>query len=271
MPSATLVIGRNSFFANCFVAACAGFAVRHVSLADMDRPDVLDGVGAVVNFSFNPRLYTDAYSPALDIDRQIAERIERRSLRYVLLSSRTVYGPAAKWNASEESDTAGDGIYGANRVSVERSVVERLGWQRVTVVRLANTIGYELQDGRRQSFMSRLLTSLRAHAEIRFDMDPSTRRDFVTDEFLCRALWGLVKANVTGIFNVGCGFPVRTGDVAAWIIEGFGKGQLVVESRKVRDEFYLDTTKLRQTIGLTTSPEELRDRCLAIGRRLAGA
>jgi nucleoside-diphosphate-sugar epimerase len=271
MASAILIVGRNSFFAKRFVASCGDLDVRHVSVADLGRPEVFDGVGTVVNFAFDPRLYREPYAPAFDVDRGIAEQIAARSLRYVLMSSRTVYGPAAKWNASEDAETVGDGLYGANRVSVERSVTERLNRSRLTILRISNTVALELQPGRRTTFMSQLLGTLRDQSEIRFDMNPASRRDFITDDFLCRALRLLIERGATGIFNVGCGFPVPTGDIAAWIIEGFGKGRLVAESAAVRDEFYLDTAKLRQVTGLTLSSEALHERCLEIGRRLAGA
>lgn len=270
MPAATLVIGRNSFFAKCFMAACADLDLRHVSSAELDRPGLFDGVGTVVNFAFDPRLYRTPYAPELDVDRRIALKVAGRPIRYVLLSSRTVYGPAAKWNAAEDADTVGDGIYGVNRVSIERSVAELLGGERLAVLRISNTVAYELQPGRRTTFMSQLLGTLRDRSEIRFDMSPMTRRDFITDEFLCRVLRRMVEAGATGVFNVGCGFPVATGDIAAWIIEGFGKGRLVVDPDEVRDEFYLNTEKLRRLTGLVASIDALRDRCLEIGRRLRG-
>ena len=75
MASAILVVGRNSFFAKRFVAACADLDVRHVSVADLDRPEVFDGVGTVVNFAFDPRLYREPYAPEFDVDRRIADQI----------------------------------------------------------------------------------------------------------------------------------------------------------------------------------------------------
>jgi len=269
MSTATLVIGQNSFFAKSFVAACADLDIRHVPIAELDRPGLFDGVGTIVNFAFDARLYRVPYAPELDVDRRIAERAAGRPLRYVLLSSRTVYGPRAKWNASEDAETTGDGIYGANRVSIERSVADLLGHERLAILRISNTVAYERQPERRTTFMSQLLSTLRERSEIHFDMSPASRRDFITDEFFCGALRLLIEQKATGVFNVGCGFPVPTGDIAEWIIEGFGKGRLVVEAPAVRDEFYLDTTKLRQATGLTLSPGALRDRCLEIGRRLA--
>jgi dTDP-4-dehydrorhamnose reductase/UDP-glucose 4-epimerase len=270
MPATTLVIGRNSFFAQRFVLLAGSSAVRHVGIADLDRPGLYDGVDTVINFAFDPRLYREPYAPAFDVDRRIAEAIAGRPIRYLLTSSRTVYGPSAKWNAAEDAETVGDGIYGSNRFAIERSVAETLGPKRLAILRISNAVAYELQPGRRTTFRSQLLRSLRDHGEVRFDTNPVSRRDFITDAFLCQAIHRLIETGATGIFNIGCGFPVRIGDIAAWIIEGFGRGRLVVESEEVRDEFYLNTEKLRQVTGLAISPEALRDRCLEIGRSLAG-
>jgi nucleoside-diphosphate-sugar epimerase len=271
MASAILIVGRNSFFARSFASACADLAIRHVSIGDLDNPEVYEGVGTVVNFAFNPRLYREAYAPSLDVDSKIADKIAGRSLRYVLLSSRAVYGSEAKWNAREDAETVGDGVYGMNRVSVEHAVTARLDSAQLTILRISNTIAFELQQGRRDTFMSILLSALSERGEIHFEMSPRTRRDFITDDYFCRALRRLIEAGATGIFNVGCGFPVATGDIAAWAIEGFGSGRLVVDSDEVHDEFFLNTSRLRERVGIALSPEVLRDRCREIGRRLAGA
>jgi dTDP-4-dehydrorhamnose reductase len=268
---AILIVGRNSFFARCFASACADLAIRHVSIDDLDRPEVYEGVGTVVNFAFNPRLYREVYEPALDVDSKIAEKIAGRLFRYVLLSSRAVYGADAKWNAREVAETEGDSIYGMNRISVERAVTARLDPARLTILRISNTIAYEFQPGRRDTFMSILLGTLRERGEVHFEMSPQTRRDFITDDYFCRVLRRLIEVGATGIFNVGCGFPVATGDIAGWIIEGFGNGRLIIGSDEVRDEFFLNTNRLRERVGVALSSEALRDRCREIGRRLAGA
>ena len=80
-----------------------------------------------------------------------------------------------------------------------------------------------------------------------------------------------VSDKAAGIFNVGCGFPVAAGDIAGWVIEGFGRGRVVSGSDEIRDAFFLNTSRLQDRTGLSLSPDALRDRCREIGRRLAGA
>lgn len=58
------------------------------------------------------------------------------------------------------------------------------------------------------------------------------------------------------------------GYVVLWMIEGFGKGQLVVENLQVIDEFQLDSPRLRQATELQYGRSEVANHCHDMGRRL---
>jgi dTDP-4-dehydrorhamnose reductase/UDP-glucose 4-epimerase len=60
-----------------------------------------------------------------------------------------------------------------------------------------------------------------------------------------------------------------TGRLALWVLEGFGRGELVVESAAEKDTFVLDVSRLTDLYGRPCSLDDLRDACVAIGRRLA--
>lgn len=268
MPDAVLVVGRTSFLARQFVEAAMPGMVRQASWRELEKPAILDGVGTLINFSFNPRLYRDEYQPELDVDLWLAGRIRDRNIRYILLSSRAVYAGDRKWNSSEEAPVEGFGIYGRNRVKIERAVSDCLGAARLLTLRLSNTIGFELQEGRRRTFMSQLLAGLRDNGEIWFDMNPFSRRDFIQDYFLIDVLRAMVHSDLVGIFNVGCGFPVYAGELAMWVLTGFGSGRFVADSPRLNDEFYLNTKKLEAATGRSVSLSDLREYGIAIGRKL---
>jgi dTDP-4-dehydrorhamnose reductase/UDP-glucose 4-epimerase len=81
-----------------------------------------------------------------------------------------------------------------------------------------------------------------------------------------------VAASPAGTFNMGSGDAYPIGQIALWIIEGFGGGELVVNATKERDNFLLDITKLSEVIGDDCiHDEDVRTRCLEIGRRLKNA
>ena len=63
--------------------------------------------------------------------------------------------------------------------------------------------------------------------------------------------------------------PSTTGRLALWILEGFGRGELVIGSPVEKDAFVLNVGRLRSLYGEPCSYEQLRATCIAIGQRLA--
>jgi dTDP-4-dehydrorhamnose reductase/UDP-glucose 4-epimerase len=72
-----------------------------------------------------------------------------------------------------------------------------------------------------------------------------------------------------GILNVGSGIALPTGRLALWVLEGFGRGELVIESTVEKDPFVLDVSRLTRLCGRPCSFDDLRHACVGIGRRLA--
>jgi dTDP-4-dehydrorhamnose reductase/UDP-glucose 4-epimerase len=71
------------------------------------------------------------------------------------------------------------------------------------------------------------------------------------------------------VLNVGSGIALPTGRLALWVLEGYGRGELVIEAPREHDAFVLDVTRLRSLYGPPCTYEELRTSCLELGRRLA--
>jgi dTDP-4-dehydrorhamnose reductase/UDP-glucose 4-epimerase len=81
-----------------------------------------------------------------------------------------------------------------------------------------------------------------------------------------------VEVSPPDTFNMGSGKAYPIGQIALWLIEGFGGGELVVNATAERDSFLLDTTKLNEIIGYDDiHDEDMRARCVEIGRRLKNA
>jgi dTDP-4-dehydrorhamnose reductase/UDP-glucose 4-epimerase len=261
-----LVVGRHSFIARHFLTACAepATAVGHDAI---DRPELLDGVGRVISFARHPLLGSEDYRPhAMDLDLRLAERIADRPIAYVMLSSRKVYAPS-KRPLAETDPTAPQDRYGEHKLALEQALRERLG-PRLTVLRLANVFGYEREPGRR-TFLALLLDRLAREGRIRLDMSPFTARDFLPVEACARLLAKIAAAPPGGILNVGSGIALPAGRLALWVLEGYGRGELVIESPRERDAFVLDVARLSRRHGRPCAYDELRERCLGLGRRLA--
>ena len=84
-----------------------------------------------------------------------------------------------------------------------------------------------------------------------------------------RLLTRIAAAPPGGILNVGSGIALPTGRLALWLLEGYGRGELVIASPRERDAFVLDVGRLTRRYGSPCTYDELRDACLELGRRLA--
>lgn len=262
-----LVVGRHSFVARHVLALLPKDRVRAVGHDELDRPDLLDGVDRVLNFARHPLVASEDYRPeAMDPDLKLARRIGDRALAYLMLSSRKVYAPSAT-PLAETSPTGPTDAYGRHKLAAEQALRALLG-DRLTVLRLANIFGYEREPGRR-TFLAILLNRLRREGQIRYDMSPFVERDFLPVEDCARLLAQLAAEPPGGVLNVGSGIGLPTGRLALWIIEGYGQGELVIESPREHDAFVLDIARLRHRCGAPCTLEQLRARCLALGRRLA--
>jgi UDP-glucose 4-epimerase len=264
----TLLVGRGSFLAGHVLARLPAERVRAVDHGELDRPDLLDGIDRVVSFARHPRLGAEDYRLEHDDpDLRLAGRLAGRDIAYLMLSTRKVYAPSATPLAETSALGPTDG-YGRHKLAVEERLRDRLG-ERLTILRLANVFGYERGSGRR-TFLSVLLDRLAADGQIRFDMSPFVARDFLPAARFAEIFVRILAAPPGGVLNVGSGIALPTGRLALWIVEGFGRGELVIGQPRERDAFVIDVTRLRARYGPPCSLEELRTACLAIGRRLAG-
>ncbi len=264
-----LVVGKNSFIARHFLGAAPSDQVVAVSHGDLGRPDLLDGVDRVVSFARHPDAGRDGYDPStMDPDIALARRIGDRDISHVMLSSRKVYAPS-ETPLAETAPLGPTDAYGRNKLEVERALRAMLG-DRLTILRLANIFGDERLPGRR-SFLSLVLNRLAERNQIRYDMSPFVERDFLPVEALGGLLAKIVEQPPGDVMNVGSGIGLATGRIALWIMEGFGGGELLVGSHEDRDRFILDIGLLERRYGRPCRLDDIRDRCLALGRQVRAA
>lgn len=267
MPGRILVVGRHSYLAQHFLAAFDPAEALAVGHEEIERPDLLEGIGCIVNFCRQPLTASDAGGlERTDADLRLARRIGGRDIAYVMLSSRKVYAPSDA-PLSETSPTVPRDAYGRHKLAVEHALRDLIG-ERLTVLRLANVFGYERAQGRR-TFVATSLDSLAREGRIRYAMSPFVERDFLPVTAFADVLAKVVRTPPGGVLNVGSGIGLPAGRLALWILEGFGRGELVIASTEEKDAFVLDITRLAGLYGRPCTLGTLRDACLAIGRRLA--
>ncbi|HEX6706034.1 MAG TPA: NAD-dependent epimerase/dehydratase family protein [Albitalea sp.] len=265
-----VVVGASSLIARALKASAFTSAWRFVSHASaLESAGWLHGTDVLVNCAFDPRLKTGAYDAAHDVDLRIAALLrDWPAVHYVMLSSRLAYGPAPGDTRLVESMAAApDRPYGIAKLATEQAL-ERLLGKRLTVLRLSNVFGDEAQPGR-QNFFAIALRTLRDEGRIVLDMSPFVERDFIPVEELAAALVRVAAAPRAGLFNLGAGHGTPTGRIAQWLIEGHGRGEMMVTSMREFDAFSLDIAAATNAFGIEpVTPEVLRERCRRLGERL---
>lgn len=261
-----LLMGQNSFIAGHLLKALPSGSVRTTSHDQLDQPGLLDGVGLVLNAARHPVSSERNYDlETLDPDVRLAKRIGDRDIDMIMLSSRKIYAPSTE-PLSERSPIGPTDAYGANKLRAEERLAELLG-ERLTILRLANIFGDERVPGRR-SFFAMLLNRLAEQNQIRYDMNPFVERDFLPVETLTMLLSRVVREPPGGVMNIGSGVPLPTGRIALWIMEGFGGGELLIDSFEEKDPFVLDIGRLEAHYGSPCTIDDLKARCIDLGKSL---
>jgi nucleoside-diphosphate-sugar epimerase len=266
-----VAVGRSSFLARETAKNPISRAWLFLSHDEaLAQPGWLDNATTVVNFSFPTSFKTKPYDAQCDIDSILAKMIGARPVHYIMLSSRMVYGQGDNnFGLTEDHVPQPSNFYGMSKLEVEHSLESILGPGRVTILRLSNIFG--LERGR-DSFFGRMMDFLASNKKIVFDMGAGTQRDFFSAHWLSEALLQIVARPVAGVFNIGAGFATKCGDIASWLIEGYGAGRLEITNPAIRDQFSLDVSKAHKTWNLRAfSPDTLREDVLACGRSLGTA
>lgn len=256
-----LIAGAGGFIGRALTAALPG--ARRASHAEALRPGALDGIAAAVWCGRDPRLGTPAWRVDGDAEIAFADSCAAAGVRLLSLGTRKVYAPSPA-PLAESAPLAPSDLYGRQKLSIEQALDAILG-SRLTRLRLANVFGVE--PGR-SSFMGRMLTTLARDDEIRLDMSPFTRRDFLPVEAAAQAIATLAADPPGGIVNLGSGVALEAGRLALAVIAGHGRGRLVIDAPAERDAFVLDPSRARALTGIALAADEILARARACGASL---
>ena len=266
------VVGSGSFIAQALRRCDASAGWRYLSHAEaLAGAQWAHESDVVLNCAFDDRLKGSAYRPEWDIDLRLAEQLAPHT-RYVMLSSRTIYGPQPPdgTRLHEALPAAPHNLYAQAKQHTEAALARLLG-EQLTVFRLGNIFGYEPQPQRR-NFFAQALRSLRDQGRIALDISPFVERDFLPVEHCAAWLAAAIPQLRGGTFQLGAGYGTPVGRIAQWIIEGHGSGELLVTNLREFDAFWLDMRHTRAAYGaLELPPEQLRAACRMAGQRLREA
>ena len=213
---------------------------------EIGRADLLQGVATVLYAGRNPALGTEAWRPEDDLELALARRAAAGHQAFVTPGHAQGLRTFAQAAERDRSGGAG-GPLRQQKLELEHALLALLG-PRLTRLRLANIFGFETRSGR-ATFMAAMLAGLARRDEIRFDVSPFVHRDFLPIEFCAPWLAELARHPPGGVLNVGSGVPLAIGRLALWLIEGYGRGRLVIDRPDERDQFVLDTRSLKGLLG----------------------
>jgi len=255
-----LVTGAGGFIGRAIVEALGHLArpASHRTFAVL-TPNV--GSRAVVHAGRDPLLGTPDYRVERDVELRIASLAAAHDLPLLSLGTRKVYAPADQ-PLPETAPIGPTDRYGEQKLALEAALEAILG-ERLTRLRLANIFGSERG---RKSFVGQMLQGLDTADTISFDMSPFVPRDFLPVETTAAAIATLAQNPPGGVVNIGSGIPLEVGRLAMALIEGRGRGRLVVTDTREHDAFTLDVGRMRELTGIATDAATILARARAIGR-----
>jgi nucleoside-diphosphate-sugar epimerase len=257
-----LVTGAGGFIGRAIVQAL-GADARPASHLAFREPARFAAMTAVVHAGRHPQLGQPGYRVEEDVELALARLAAERDLPFFSLGSRKVYAPSSR-PLAEDDPLGPTDRYGEQKLALEEALAGILG-PRLTRLRLANIFGFE--PGR-QTFMGMMLEALAREAPITFDMSPFVARDFLPVETAALAIARLARNPPGGIVNIGSGIGLETGRLALALIEGHGRGRLLVTDPRHHDPFTLDVTRMTTLTGIATDATTILDRARTIGREL---
>lgn len=261
-----VVIGKNSFLATGLKKLVGSEDWVFLSHKEaLEENFWLEGAKHVVNCAFSPFLYQGTYTKEQDIDLQIISKIRLHSdIKYILISSRSVYGNTEHIN--DMSTVAPINEYGKNKVIIETTAKERLRDNRLLVLRFSNVFG---KNSHKRTFFGGVTQSLKTKNEIIYNMSPKTMKDFIPVHHACKIIQRAIQYDLSGTYNASYGTSYNCGDIAKWLIEGYGSGELIINNAKIHGQFYMDSSRINRILNLKDrTHNEVQDLCLTIGRDL---
>ena len=265
-----LIIGQNSFVAKYFIRACKDSEIGFVTCSHSDIPKKFDDFTWIINFSINPKFFTDKYSETLDQDVLIARQVSKyQNLKYVMISSRMVYGfhnslrPMSEGYKVKQKNNS---IYGCNKILSEQYCKSFIHSDNLLIVRGSNIFGYEYG---RKSFTGAALNRLVSKSEILLDISKKTVRDFVPANYFADCLMQLMFKKCTGVYNICSGVGSSLEELCNAIIKGYGAGSITtVDDVIIEDQFILDNQKLLGVVGCSLNKSNIMQYAVSIGKKL---
>lgn len=267
------LIGKNSFLAQQVCALDPSLSKHWTLLSHQDALSDRSWAKAsdiVINFAFNPDLKQEDYSPIKDVDFLLASYMRDTGAHYIMPSTRMVYGePPQDLVLQENSAPTPFNHYGQNKWQAEQALASLLPPERYTILRIGNIFGFEPN---RPTFFGAMLTSLKNNGQISFDIAASSQRDFLPSFRFAEYIHRILQSPKGGLYNVASGFGTSPQELADWLIEGYGFGEVIYIDHKTAGQFILNMDKTCEAFNLPVyNKAALKNDVISLGQQLRRA
>jgi len=264
--SKILVVGDNSFIGKHFHNNYIGVDITPYKYLDNYN---LAEYHTILNCSITPEYKFKDYDETYDLDFLVGQKAIKNKCHYVMISTRKVYGQSDVLQAYDELSPVNPAdYYSENKVKTEFKLLNLT--DDYTILRASNVFGFEPN---RKSFMGWCINQLKKTDKIVYDIHPDTQRDFIDINTFSKTLKLVCDQKPQGIYNIGSNEGTKVGDIAQWLIEGYGSGEFIStgdEFKDFRDQFILNTRKLRTTLNKGIGPINYEEIIKEIGEQLNG-
>jgi dTDP-4-dehydrorhamnose reductase len=183
-----------------------------------------------------------------------------------MLSTRYVYDHNKLTPFTEKSAINGMNNYGKNKIIVENNLKKILK-KRLLILRIGTFLYFNTK--KKNSFIHILLYNLKKKQEVVFELDKDIFKDFLTEIFFVKNLEKLLKKNITGIFNLSSGIPLKPLIIVKNIIKGYAKGVIKFTKYKKKDKsFVMCNKKIFKITKIRIYKKKLLNLAINIGKKL---
>ena len=269
MKTNILIIGKNSFLASGIYERCSLNKNLNITLiSHSNLPSCYKNFDWVVNCAFDSSLYSQAINNKNNFDLKVIKEIKNnKNIKYVLLSSRAVYGSHETLLRPDESFEAEESLitqYGLNKLACEKMALSELGSSRVLICRCSNIFGFE----KGKNFFSIAQKSLLEKNEIILDISKKVIKDFLPLNYYSEIMESLITNGIVGKYNIGSGIKISLEEICGSLINGYGSGSIKDCDNLFRDQFVLDTSNLSKVINFSITKEIILSYACSVGKHL---
>ena len=261
-----LIIGIKSYLAcNLYEKLKISFLTKKVQFNRVSKK-LISNYDFVINCSLNKNYISKEYNEKYDNDLKIVKKLTSNQ-KYIFLSTSKVYGKS-NTQITENFFTRPLCIYSKNKLITEKKIQNILFQQNIIILRISNIVGFEIKNKGLKTFTHIMLNSLLKSKTINVPKK-NYYKDFITINRFCKILKKIIiSKNFFGIYNLSSGYKYSLKFLAKKMINGYGKGNLILSNNIKTYSFVLNNHKLKKKLKIKLYKNEIVNYFTILGKKL---